>query len=120
MTLYMIPGRYHCGGRPAAAALDLLTPLMAWVEDNARPERQIVSYHAGQEASTPVSRAQPVTRYPVTMPSFGAGDVNSADSYAAAPPINGVSDELVWAGSKHYRPGEQISCVEDGLITQCR
>jgi hypothetical protein len=47
LALFMIPGMYHCGGGPAAATLNMLTPLMAWVEDRTQPGEQIVSYHSG-------------------------------------------------------------------------
>jgi hypothetical protein len=52
--------------------------------------------------------------------SAGQGDMNSASSYAVAPSVGGVSDELPWAGSRHYRPGEQMSCEEDGHALRCR
>jgi feruloyl esterase len=115
LALYMIPGMYHCGGGPAAATLDMLTPLMAWVEDRVPPEQQVVSYHSGQDGSTPVIRSRPVAPYPATMAYSGSGDVNSAASYVAGPPASGVSDALAWTGSKHYLPGEQTSCDRDGL-----
>jgi Tannase and feruloyl esterase len=111
---------YHCGGGPAAATLDMLTPLTAWVEDGHQPAQQVVSYHSGADASAPVSRARPVAPYPVTMVYSGSGDINSAASFVVGPPTNGVSDTLVWAGSKHYRPGEQVSCSQDGLRMRCR
>jgi hypothetical protein len=120
MTLYMIPGMYHCGGGPAAATLDMLSPLMAWVEDKVQPGEQIVSYRAGGEAASPVVRTRPVLPYPATEAYSGTGDPNSASSYAAASPVAGVSDELQWAGSKHYRPDQQASCDQDGLILRCR
>ena len=44
LTLYLVPGMYHCGGGPKAATLDMLAPLMAWVEDKDVPGSQTVSY----------------------------------------------------------------------------
>jgi hypothetical protein len=120
LTLYMIPGMYHCGGGPAAATLDMLTPLMAWVEDKTQPGQQVVSFHAGADAASPVVRTRPVLPYPATEAYSGQGDVNSASSYEAAPGVEGVSDELLWAGSRHYRPGEQMSCEQDGRALRCR
>ena len=120
LALYMVPGMYHCGGGPAAATLDMLTPLIAWVEDKAAPGQQVVSFHAGPDAASPVVRTRPVLPYPATEAYSGEGDVNSASSYAAAPAVAGVSDTLLWAGSQHYRPGEQTSCDEDGRVLRCR
>ncbi|MGE5721032.1 MAG: tannase/feruloyl esterase family alpha/beta hydrolase, partial [Sphingomonadales bacterium] len=37
MRLYMLPGVNHCGGGGGPDKLDLLTPLMAWVEDGVAP-----------------------------------------------------------------------------------
>jgi feruloyl esterase len=119
LALYMIPGMYHCGGGPAAATLDMLTPLTTWVESGTQPAQQIVSYHSGPDANTPVVRARPVAPYPATMVFSGSGDVNSPPSYVPLSPTSGVRDELIWAGSKHYRPGEQVSCVEDGPKMRC-
>ena len=99
LTLYMIPGMYHCGGGPAAATLDMLTPAMAWVEDGKAPAQQIVSYHSGGDGTSPVVRTRPVAPYPATMSYSGHGDVNSASSYAAGPAVPGVNDELRWTGS---------------------
>jgi hypothetical protein len=50
----------------------------------------------------------------------GSGDVNGATSYVAAPPTSADADALVWAGSQHYRPDEQVNCVEDGPMMRCR
>jgi Tannase and feruloyl esterase len=120
LTLYMIPGMYHCGGGPAAATLDMLSPLIAWVEDRKDPAEQIVSYHSGGDGSSPVTRARPVAPYPATEVYSGQGDVNSASSYVAGPAVIGVSDELRWAGSWHYRPDAQTACEQDGPVLRCR
>ena len=110
LTLYMIPGVYHCAGGPAAASLDMLTPLIAWVEDGVAPGRQVISYHAGGNTSTPVTRTRPVFPYPTVAKYSGHGDVDNAADCAPAPPTAGVSDVLRWAGLDHYRPEEQLWC----------
>jgi pimeloyl-ACP methyl ester carboxylesterase len=38
MRLFMLPGVRHCGGGKGPSHIDLLTPLMAWVEDGEAPE----------------------------------------------------------------------------------
>jgi Tannase and feruloyl esterase len=53
MALYMIPGVYHCAGGPVAATLDLLTPLMAWVEGQVAPGRQVIAYRTTRLPNTP-------------------------------------------------------------------
>lgn len=37
LRLYMLPGVYHCANGPGPDRIDLLTPLMAWVEAGAAP-----------------------------------------------------------------------------------
>jgi hypothetical protein len=110
MSVYMIPGVYHCAGGPFAASLDMLTPLMAWVEDQAAPGRQVVSYHASGSTASAVTRTRPVFPYPATAKYTGQGDVNSAANYAQGPATMGVSEVLEWAGLANYRPGAQLWC----------
>jgi feruloyl esterase len=43
LRLYMLPGVYHCGGGPGPDRIDLLTPLMTWVEDGVAPQSIIAS-----------------------------------------------------------------------------
>ncbi|WP_019052506.1 tannase/feruloyl esterase family alpha/beta hydrolase [Sphingobium xenophagum] len=38
LRLYMLPGVGHCGGGRGPSIMDLLTPLMAWVEDAVVPD----------------------------------------------------------------------------------
>ncbi len=39
--LYLFPGMGHCGGGQGPSAIDLLTPMMTWVEDGIAPEEII-------------------------------------------------------------------------------
>jgi feruloyl esterase len=120
MSLYLIPGVYHCAGGPVAATFDFLTPLISWVEDNAPPGPTVISYRTTGDATSPVTRARTVFPYPSTSVYDGKGDVNSASSYVEGPPTPGVSDVLNWAGLKHYRPGEQVWCDMNGRTLQCK
>lgn len=36
--LYLFPGMAHCGGGDGPSAIDLVTPMLAWVEDGIAPE----------------------------------------------------------------------------------
>lgn len=36
--LYLLPGVYHCSGGEGPSLIDLLTPMMAWVEDGQAPD----------------------------------------------------------------------------------
>ncbi|MBV7538689.1 tannase/feruloyl esterase family alpha/beta hydrolase [Duganella sp. sic0402] len=46
--LYLLPGVYHCAGGEGPSAIDMLTPMVAWVEDHVAPEAIV--------AATPVKR----------------------------------------------------------------
>jgi Tannase and feruloyl esterase len=67
MSLYLLPGVYHCAGGPFAATFDFLTPLIAWVEDNVSPGTTIVSYRATGSVTSPVTRTRPVFPYPCNI-----------------------------------------------------
>jgi hypothetical protein len=117
MSLYLIPGVYHCAGGPIAATFDFLTPLIAWVEDNVAPGKVTVSYRTTGDANSPVTRTRPVFQYPATSLYTGQGDVNNAANYVQGPPTPGVSDVLPWLGLKHYKPNQQLWCdIVDGNL----
>ena len=44
MQLYLFPGMYHCDGGTGPHDFDLLTPMMAWVEQGIKPEVIIASH----------------------------------------------------------------------------
>lgn len=48
--LYLLPGVSHCGGGEGPDHLDLLTPMMAWVEDGMAPDA-IMTASAGEASS---------------------------------------------------------------------
>ena len=120
LSLYLLPGVYHCAGGPIAATFDFLTPLIAWVEDKVPPGKVIVLYRTTGDANSPVTRTRPVFRYPATSVYTGQGNVNDAANYVQGPPTPGVSDVLSWLGLTHYRASQQLSCdVINGKV-QCK
>jgi feruloyl esterase len=95
--LYLLPGVYHCGGGEGPSLVDLLTPVMDWVERGAVPDA-VVARSAG-----PAVRSRPVYPYPALAKYSGHGDPNDASNYGrgaalftAAPPD--------WAGADFYTP----------------
>src|SRR5438552_8161199 len=120
LSLYLLPGVYHCAGGPIAATFDFLTPLITWVEDKVPPGKVIVSYRTTGDANSPVTRTRPVFPYPATSVYTGQGNVNDAANYVQGPPTPGVSDVLSWLGLSHYRASQQLSCnVVNGKV-QCQ
>jgi hypothetical protein len=112
MTLYMIPGVYHCNGGPSASSEDFLTSLMQWVEDGTRPGRVVVSY--ATSAVNPVAKTRPVYPYPNIAVWTGSGDVNNAANYVEAPPKVTFGDHYEWLGSSHYQASHQQTCLLQG------
>jgi Tannase and feruloyl esterase len=82
--LYMIPGAYHClGGGDPAVSVDLLTPLINWVEGGVAPGSATVNITS--YAETP---AQPVKT--ITVAPFNAE--------APAPQNNGLNSNYNYIG----------------------
>jgi feruloyl esterase len=75
--LFLVPGMGHCGGGPAALdQFDLLSALVDWVEKDAPPD----SVTATGEAFP--GRSRPLCAYPRHAQYKGAGDPESATSFA--------------------------------------
>ncbi|MGI4878913.1 MAG: tannase/feruloyl esterase family alpha/beta hydrolase [Janthinobacterium lividum] len=76
--LYLLPGVYHCSGGEGPSLIDLVTPIMAWVERGAAPDalltRQDTSTHAngfGQPvAATRSAAGAPSAAAPVVSPNM--------------------------------------------------
>ena len=73
---YFVPGMGHCGGGSARDRFDLLTPLLAWVEQGQAPQRVLA-----RGATLPGER--PLCPYP-THAHYQGGDVASPDSYVCS------------------------------------
>jgi len=50
--LYMLPGVYHCSGGDGPSLVDLLTPMMAWVEKGRAPDAVVTRQARPDQAST--------------------------------------------------------------------
>jgi feruloyl esterase len=77
--LFLAPGMGHCGGGARALdRVDLLTPLVAWVEGGAAPDRVIAT-----GASAP-GESRPLCPYPAFAKYSGKGDARDAAHYTCA------------------------------------
>ena len=100
--LYLLPGVYHCSGGEGPSVIDLLTPLLDWVERGVAPDAVVARPPAGG------NRSRPVYPYPSLARYAGRGDPNDAASYGrAAPRVSAASPD--WAGSDFYRPRTAIA-----------
>jgi len=78
--LYLVPGMGHCGGGAATLdRFDLLSPLMAWVEQGAEPAPVATG------RSLP-GRSRPMCAYPKYPHYKGQGDVEKAENWECRVP----------------------------------
>jgi predicted esterase len=80
--LYLVPNMGHCRGGPGTDQFDLLTPLVAWVEQGTAPDRIIGS--GTNFTSVPTTRNRPLCPYPQEARYTGPilGDLADASNYA--------------------------------------
>ena len=97
VRLYLLPGVYHCFGGEGPSLVDMLTPLIDWVERGVAPDA-VIARSPGREA-----RSRPVFPYPAVPRYDGKGDPNEASSFVRAAPLFSA-ESPDWAGSSFYRP----------------
>jgi feruloyl esterase len=82
VRLYMLPGVAHCSGGEGPDRINLIDPIMAWVEDGIAPDAILLSRKSyGRTLQT-----RPVFPFPKTARYSGKGDPNQADSFVPARP----------------------------------
>ena len=92
VTVYMVPGTYHCGGNgPTPVWQDFLTPMIDWVETGVKPDKIVWSYLASPSDPT-VVKTRPNFPYPNIARYAGTGSVNVASSYVKGTPDVTVDD----------------------------
>ncbi|WP_250486251.1 tannase/feruloyl esterase family alpha/beta hydrolase [Caballeronia sp. GaOx3] len=89
--LYPVAGMNHCSGGPTADQFDMLTPMIAWVEQGKAPDSVVAT---ARDATNPVpnpevpadwraNRTRPLCPYP-KVARYKGGDINSASSFACS------------------------------------
>ena len=101
LRFFLLPGVGHCGGGDGPAQIDVLSPLMAWVEQHRQPEMIVAGKPANQRsaipgeggggntgprypyaaAAQPVVLKRPVYPFPNIARYDGKGDKNDPASY---------------------------------------
>jgi hypothetical protein len=81
--LFLVPGMNHCSGGPATDSFDVLTPLVAWVEQGRAPER--IEARAGAKTPWP-ERSRPLCPYPRQARYLGHGSIEKAENFTCAAP----------------------------------
>ena len=119
--LYLLPGVYHCGKGEGPSAVDLLTPMMNWVENSNAPDVVITRTptNAGNDFGQPpseaktkkpstsntsgVARSRPVYPYPAVAKYKGSGDQNDAGNYVKGAPLY-AKPTASWIGEDFFKP----------------
>lgn len=89
---YPVPGMNHCSGGPTADQFDMLTPLVAWVEQGVAPDSVVATARGSSNAvpNTEVpsdwnaaghDRTRPLCAYPKMARYIGTGNINDASSF---------------------------------------
>ncbi len=88
--LYLVPGMNHCGAGPSTDQFDMVSALVAWVEQGQGPDRVVASARGagnagGVNADVPLGwsagRTRPLCPYPQVARYRGTGDIESAASF---------------------------------------
>jgi feruloyl esterase len=123
VRLYLFPGVYHCGGGEGPFNLDMLTPIMVWVERGTAPYELIASRQGLDSADSRASKpavTRPVFPYPLVARYTGKGDVNDAANWIAEQPKTPSQDRFNWRGASFYRSHYEKWCTGDGAAMTCR
>jgi hypothetical protein len=82
LRLYVVPGMFHCEGGLDVDRIDMLSPLIEWVESDRPPETLLGSrVEAGE-----VTRTRPVCRYPARLKYLGNGDGSRPEHFSCVLP----------------------------------
>ena len=88
--LFRVPGMGHCSGGPATDQFDMITPLVAWVEQGDAPDSiaatargagNVGAVNPEVPATWAAGRTRPLCPYPEVARYQGFGDVELASSY---------------------------------------
>lgn len=110
--LYMIPGMYHCSGGDGPSQLNLLMPLVDWVESGGAPTRIVVSE---QDASGQIARTRPVYPFPRVAAYDGSGSPDDAANFVGRPSREGLG-EVPWIGRYGSDPFLWCEVVDGRLV----
>jgi hypothetical protein len=87
---FPVPGMNHCSGGPATDQFDMLSPLVAWVENGVAPDSvtatargtgNVGGVNADVPSSWAANRTRPLCPFPKVARYKGSGSLESADSF---------------------------------------
>lgn len=117
LRTFLIPGMAHCGSGDGLTSIDVLTPLMAWVEDGRAPESIVASRN---DAEAVQGKGRTVYSFPSRSLLRRGANPNLPASWARGPALPLPRLDQDWAGADFYRPGFQRDCGFDGEHYVCK
>ena len=139
VRLYLFPGGSHCGGGEGPFDFDLMSAMLAWVEDNRAPGALVASHATGQQGppsgapppgmppagpgfkgggTAKVDRTRPVYAYPQVAKYVGHDSIDEASNFYAAPgdlwPVNDT-----WYGATYFTTHEHLWCDGNDNHFEC-
>ena len=102
MRFYLAPGIAHCGGGEGLGSMDMVSAIIAWVENSKAPDA-ITTYRT--DSSNNVTASRPLYPYPSLAKYSGSGDVNAAASYTRGTALY-TATTPDWAGIDWFTPYE--------------
>jgi Tannase and feruloyl esterase len=101
LSLYLVPGAYHCSGGPTPVSADYLSELIAWVEDGRAPGPVKVAYEEGPNSAKVIRTLEVKPYYEIE-------------------PRPATSNVTEWRGLGAYRAGVASWCDWKGAAMECR
>lgn len=90
IRMFTLPGVAHCGGGNGPNTMDLLSPLITWVEQGTAPDRIDATWVAAFERFHDNSLGRPMSRpicaYPQVAKYLGHGDTTQAENFDCGQP----------------------------------
>nr|WP_321269870.1 tannase/feruloyl esterase family alpha/beta hydrolase [uncultured Tolumonas sp.] len=129
--LYLLPGMYHCEGGEGPNKIDLLTPMMDWVEHNKAPEAIVtkkpkadeitdfgapvrekgkdkMEKEAKADTAIVIEATRPVYPYPYIAVYNNQGDIKASESYTSRQ-MKTIHNTPDWEGNDFFKPYRMIN-----------
>lgn len=117
MRLFLVLGMYHCRDGDGMTSIDVMTPLMAWVENGEAPDGLVASRN---DAAASAGKGRTIFPWPLQSTLRSNGRVDNPADWETAPASPSSTLHDTWAGAGFYAPGFHRDCGFDGSNWVCR